>query len=451
MRCRPAPTRRPPPRPPPAVIAQGDIINKAQAFLSKYPAPPATPPTDAVETNVRQSMASTESELHLFAEETARMASLTPSLDLIQSRIALGKDLARSPAGWSATITSDTNDLDAETARLTAAKEKWTATQASLAKASPPPPPDYGTQVAAVLARIEAVQAAIAARKNRLLQLQVQVGADATLVSDALDRLAEAQQRARSQLGRVECAAALVDARPSRRARPAPSVGRARCIRCWLYVRAQPGKFLIHGLLLAFLIGGFWWLRGFARRLVRAEPGIAPAAGIFETPLSTALLLSLAASPLLYYPIAPRLLSALLGAIALVPCVILLRRLIEPRLFPILYALVLFYFLEEFRSVAIMSPDVARAFLLAEILAAVSFLGWVLLALRRRSPSQRLSRPVRVGARTAMAVLSAGWLAEVLGFTLPGQPALRGGAAQRHAGPGAVRRHPHRSRRFFSS
>jgi potassium efflux system protein len=401
----------------PATVAQGDIISKAQAFLTKYPAPSATPAPDPIETDVQDSMTGIESELQLFSEETARMSGRTPSLDLIQSRITLGKNLAKSPADWSASITAGTNDLDTENAHLADAKETWTETQATLVKAIPAPPPEYGTQIAAVLARISAVQGDLAARKKRLLQLQVRVGKDATLVSNALNQLADAQQRARSQLVQA-------NAPPLWSSEPMPAdvsgaIGLSRQLQTLLaYVRAQPGKFLIHGLLLAFLAGCFWWLRGFAHKLAQDEPGIARAASIFQASFATALLLSLAISPLLYYPIAPRLLSALLGAAALVPCVILLRRLIEPRLFPILYALVIFYFLEEFRSVAALPPAAARAFLLTEILGAVCFLGWVLLKLRRLKSTKRISRSVRLGSRAALIVLAAGWLAEVLGFTL---------------------------------
>ncbi len=131
------------------------------------------------------------------------------------------------------------------------------------------------------------------------------------------------------------------------------------------------------------------------------------------------MLLAIGASPIVYYPIAPRLLSAMLGAAALIPSVVLVRRLIEPRLFVILYALIAFYFLEEFRSVAGLSPAAARAFLLAEILAAVSFLAWLLLRnLRRSTAAERFSYLVLLGARVAFVVLAAGWLAEVLGYTL---------------------------------
>ena len=411
-------TNAPPaaPTPPPAV-AQGDVISKAQAFLTKYPAPPATPAPDPIETNVRDSMVDVESELQLFSEETARMSGRTPSLDLIQSRITLGKALAKSPADWSASITAGTNDLDKEATHLAGAKTTWTETRAALANATPPPPSEYGAEVAAVLARIDAVQADLAARKNRLLQLQVQVGKDATLVSNALDQLADAQQRARSQL--VQANAPPLWSNAPMPANASGTIGWSRQVQSLIaYVRARPGKFLLHGLLLAFLAGCFWWLRSFAHKLVQEEPEIAKAAGLFQASFATALLLSLAISPLLYYPIAPRLLSALLGAIALIPCVILLRRLIEPRLFPILYALVIFFFLEEFRSVAVLPPAAARAFLLTEILGAVCFLAWVLLKLRRLKSVKRISRSVRLGSRAALIVLAAGWLAEVLGFTL---------------------------------
>jgi potassium efflux system protein len=401
----------------PDIIAQADISSKAQAVLTKYHAPPTTPLPDPVETDIRAAMAETETELRLFSQDTTRMVAGTPSLDFIQSRIALGRSLAKTgPASWSDAITVRTNELDQKLENLASATATWTATQSVLAKIVPAPPAYYAQQISDVLARLKAVQLAATANNYSLSQLQAQVGADAKLVSDALDRLGEAQAHARSQL--IE-----PNAPPIWSGRPMPatesSLGWQRQVQLLVtYVRSEPGKFLIQGLLLALLAGGFWWLRGYARKLARAEPGIAPAAGIFKTPLSMALLLSLAASPLLYYPIAPRLLFALLGAVALVPCVILLRRLIEPRLLPVLYALVLFFFLEEFRSVAALPPEAARAFLLAEILGAACFLGWLLLALRKTIATKRVGRAVEIGARAALAVLAVGWLAEVLGFTL---------------------------------
>jgi potassium efflux system protein len=409
-------TNAPPAAPaPPAVIAQADIISKAQAVLAKYPTPPATPVPDPVETDIQAEMDRPEQDLQLFSDDTARMASRTPSLDFIQARIALGKSMARTgPTNWSDTIATRIKGLDDELHQLTGATAKWAATQATLATTTPP---EYGQKINDVLARLKAVQNATAANKKNLLQLQVRVGNDAKLISDALEVLNEAQARARSQL--IEVNAPPLWSGKSMPAEASGTLGWTKQVNSLqAYVRNEPGKFLIHGLLLALLAGGFWWLRGYARKLARAEPGIAPATGIFETPLAMAFLLSLAASPLLYYPIAPRLLFALLGAVALVPCVILLRRLIEPRLFPVLYALVLFFFLEEFRSVAALPPEAARAFLLAEILGAACFLGWLLLALRKTIATKRAGRAVEIGARAALAVLSAGWLAEVLGFTL---------------------------------
>jgi potassium efflux system protein len=407
-------TGTPPPNPYPNAIAQVDILTQATTILT---APPSTPAPDPIETNIREAMAATEPELHLFSDETARMADHTPSLDLIQSRITLGRKLAQSPANWNDSITSGIKQIDKNLSELSVTQEKWTETQGSLIGANPPPPAKYGQQITTVLARLETERRDLSTRKTSLQQLQVQVGADATLVSNALELLGTAHDRAMSQL--LEPNAPPVWSGEPMAAENSGTLGwTAQVQSLAAYVKSEPGKFLIHGLLLAVLAGCFWWLRGYARKLAHDEPGIAAATGLFEVPLATALLLSLAASPLLYYPIAPRMLSALLGAIALAPCVILLRRLIEPRLFPILNALVVFFFLEEFRSVATMRPAAARAFLLAEILSAASFLGWLLLALRRTGTSHRVSRAVRFGARVAFAALAMGWLAEVLGFTL---------------------------------
>jgi potassium efflux system protein len=406
----------PAPPPNPKAIAAPDIFSRAQMILDQYPDPATAPAHDPVETDVKQAMAEKEPELQIFSAETAQLLGRNPSLDRIQTFLNFGANFATYPKSWNDAITAGTTKLEKKHTDLAAAKDIWTQTQAALTTASAAVLPEYTQKINEVLARIDAVRRDTEARQTRLLKLQVQVAIDSKVVSDALDQLGNAQSRALSQL-------VVPNAPPIWSSAPSPpdesGMGWARQKQTLTaYVRAEPGKFLIHALLLAVLGGAFWWLRIYARRLCQDEPGIIAAAGIFERPLATALLLTLAASPLLYYPIAPRLLSAILGAIALVPTIILLRRLIEPRLFPILYALAIFFFLEEVRSVAQLPPEAARAYLLAEILGGVSFLGWLLLTLRRAGATQRFSRVVRLAARVAFAVLSAGWLAEVLGFTL---------------------------------
>jgi potassium efflux system protein len=423
-----APATNAPPAAPPApvsdVIAPSDILSRAQTVLDKYPAPAANPAPDPTETDIREQMAVIEPRLPVFTAETALLLSQNASVENIATLEKWGDYFATTvgtkpgaTGGWLQLVSRRNNDLNTELAAIDKERKTWGDTATALRK-DPAANVAYLQQVATVQARLDAVRRDTVARQKSLLQLQGQVAIDGKQVSDAMTALESARTRAISRLFESN-APPVWSSKPPPETNPAATLSWSRQLETLkTYFNAEPGRFLAHGLLLVALIGLFWWLRGYARRLTAQEPGITPAVGIFETPLAIALLLAIGASPLIYYPIAPRLLLAVLGAIALVPCVILLRRLIEPRLFPILYALVAFYFVEEFRSVAAMPFEATRAFFLAEILGAVAFLGWVLLALRRGATGERLGKAVLFAARVAFGLLSAGWLAEILGFTL---------------------------------
>ncbi len=405
-------------------VNEADIVARVNAALDKYSAPDSAP--DPVEADIRAQMAGVEPKLRYFvAGQNEQLLAQNPSVDIILTlekwgdyfQTAIGTKTGATD-GWLQTLAKRRDQLNANLTDLQKERTVWNDTSAELKK-DPTAAPEYAQQVAEVQARLDAVQRDILARLKDLRVLQQQAAKDAQEITGVMTTLDAARTRAISQLFEP-------NAPPVWSFATLPK-GDAGDLLSWrkqfhtlaIYSASETFRFIIHFVLLAALIALFWWLRGYARKLASTEPGIAPAAGIFETPISTALLVALGASPFIYYPIAPRLLSAMLGAAALIPSVVLLRRLIEPRLFVILYALIAFYFLEEFRSVAGFSMAGARTFLLAEILAAVAFLGWLLLRnLRRSTTDERFSYLVLLGARFAFAVLSAGWLAEVLGYTL---------------------------------
>lgn len=119
---------------------------------------------------------------------------------------------------------------------------------------------------------------------------------------------------------------------------------------------------------------------------VKEDGSLRRAAAVFDTPFSTTGLLVLMASQWLY-PHAPRMFMAALGAAALVPTVVILRRLLERRLFPVLYALVGFYAADQVRSVAAAQPLLARMLLMVEMALGALFLVWLI-------QSGRLSKAV---------------------------------------------------------
>lgn len=111
------------------------------------------------------------------------------------------------------------------------------------------------------------------------------------------------------------------------------------------------------------------------------------------------------------YPEAPRLLWAAMGAAALIPTTIILRRLIERHLFPILNALVVFYFIDLLRPVTASQQLVSRLLFLSEMLGGLLFLLWLVKSLSRSNVPEGERTPfmenyVVGGAHRAVSVCS---------------------------------------------
>jgi len=140
---------------------------------------------------------------------------------------------------------------------------------------------------------------------------------------------------------------------------------------------------------------------------------------VFEVPLATAAVLALIASVWIY-PLAPPFFLAALGVAGLVPAIIILRRLIERPLFPILYAMVIADLVDQVRYVTASLPLLARAIFLLELVAVCLFLLWLLRSRRLGAPpseSGLLERGVRIYAGLALAVLCVAGLINALGYT----------------------------------
>ena len=138
---------------------------------------------------------------------------------------------------------------------------------------------------------------------------------------------------------------------------------------------------------------------------------------MFEVPISMAIAFSLLAAVWIY-PEAPRLLAAIGGAAALIPAVLVLRRLVDRHLFPVLNAMVLFYFTDQLRSVLATSPVLARFLFLGEMLGGALFLAWLLRSKgvkALRQENARVARNTVAGARVALAVFLAAFLANSAG------------------------------------
>ncbi|MBV9873965.1 MAG: mechanosensitive ion channel [Verrucomicrobia bacterium] len=185
------------------------------------------------------------------------------------------------------------------------------------------------------------------------------------------------------------------------------------------FVQRLPSSFFLHAIFIALFAIFIQWVRRRVRNLTEAKPELRQALPILELPVSTAFVVATVLIPSVYLQ-APRGIQVILGAITLVPTVLILRRLLQRNLFPILYALVGLYFVTQLRVLVASLPVLARFLFLVETLGGFIFLVWLLrsgaLAAAAAGTTRRFSRALRFIARIGLVIFPAAILANSIGY-----------------------------------
>lgn len=115
------------------------------------------------------------------------------------------------------------------------------------------------------------------------------------------------------------------------------------------YIAKNGDRFLLHFMLLGVIYLALRWAAQRVCFWVEHEESLQRTAQAFTTPLATGLLLTLLAEQLIY-PNPPAIFEALLGGVALVPAVLVLRRILEPSFHVVLYSLLAFFVVDQGRA-----------------------------------------------------------------------------------------------------
>jgi potassium-dependent mechanosensitive channel len=199
-----------------------------------------------------------------------------------------------------------------------------------------------------------------------------------------------------------------------------------------VYIKRNATVFLLHAIIILVLLLAVYWVRRGVHKWTEREPSLLRAAPVFEVPVSTAIVLSfLITGPI--YSLAPFLMRAILGGTILIPAALILRRLIDRTLFPIVNALLVLYFVDQLRLITAAVPLWGRLVFGAEMLGGILFLIWLIrskhLSTIGAKTTKRFARVIRVATQIGLIVFPVTLLANVLGYlnfaNLLGNGALR--------------------------
>jgi small-conductance mechanosensitive channel len=319
---------------------------------------------------------------------------------------------------WSRALGGRIARLEQELAQLDELSHTWQQTLQAAVEAHAPP--EVLRRIESIIGAIGNARAAVDRRRGQALTVQTRVALQDARAGEALVLIQHARDDVFDRLFVKDSppiwSAEVRAHAPEDLLAESRSSLTAQWSALTVYANRQWMRFLFHALLVVAVAGLLYRGRDAGKHKMLEQ---APAAAV-DMPIAVALMLSVVCARLIY-PDAPRLLWAAIMLLALIPGVMVLRRLIDGNLRPIFYALVVFFFIDQARALAAAVAVLPRLLFLAEMLGLAGFLAWLFYALgdgRRRaaSGSERSRRTLRVAAALGFVLASAAFSANAAGY-----------------------------------
>ena len=340
-------------------------------------------------------------------------------------------------SGWDKALTRRAEELEARLSKLADMRKTWQSTDQVAHEGSLPKA--VGERTTAVLGRIDQVRRRVEESREDVLSLQDRLSRFQARASDQRELLKQAKAQAVGSL-LARDAAPLWGSQPTATGSRARASGTAEATSARQaiagniaatvaavvdYVRANPVRIALLPLILVLLLIGLWIARWQIRRRLEDEPDLKAASWLFERPLAVALLATALSTPwVLMY--APGEINLLVLAVALLPTILILQRVVDPRLAPFLYTLLVLYVLSRLLEVLDAVPSIERALFQLQMVVTVGGLLWLLRSryLAHREAGEAAPRSVSWtvrGIAAATAGFAVALAADLLGYTQLGR------------------------------
>ncbi len=367
-----------------------------------------------------------ERDLPLVAREVSAQLAETTQLvkpgvlletlrDLEARWLKLGEKLNL----WTRDLTNRANLLDKQIALLPEMQATWAKTREAAQTSDTPP--EIRQRIDNVLAALAQTEGALQKRRAAILTEQSRVAEQSKRVANALGSIRAAQNAAVSELFVRDSAPAWSPEVRSNAARDLVEGSQnsfsAQAFQFRTYLAANWPQFIYLGLIFCGLAVALFWVRRRAAKWTDDDPLLERANRVLQLPVATAAVLTmLVCRPL--FEEAPRVFWAAVAALTLLPIVLILRRLLDRLLFPILNALVIFYVIAQLRRLAASLPGLSRLVLLLEMVGGAIFLLWFIRSTRlpALATSTTSRKATRAGARIGLLLFAAVFLAAALGY-----------------------------------
>lgn len=375
-------------------------------------------PTDEIQT-IDAQLPLLSDRIRSMQAHTASVIAASPALHEVDELLGQWQSFQNALSDWGAALTARATVLGQELLGLDELRAVWSATRDAPKAAGAPPA--LGERIKTSLSLIQQTRQRIESYQQALLGRQDRIVHEAAECRDAMDQLNTYRSAA---VGRL----LVRDAPPiwaperwtggSEEALSHLQLGTAADV--WIdYARLQLPRLPLQ--LALFVVLLLLWRRARQRtaRWLLDDDSLASVAAVFEHPVSSAVFLTLLAT-LWIYPQPPLVLAKTVWIAATPPLLRVLDGLVDRPILPGLFGLGAFFVIDQLRTMLAALPSIEQLLFLAEILAGVILLAWMLrsgrIARLRAVQSPRLVALLERGARLLLALLAVALLAGALGF-----------------------------------
>jgi potassium-dependent mechanosensitive channel len=408
------------PNPAPTPIPLTKVPVEAQSAMTSLQEMDASVTRDQSGAGViASSLSNLTSEIDASIAEDMRLLTASPSFDMLHQLRSAWQNFGDNLSASAQELAQRATNLEEEYARLDQLNKTWKETLQSAKQPGTPQPILQSVQ--SVVDSLERTRHAAESDRAQVLTLQGRVSEQQARVRRVLFSIEQAESRAFKSL----------------LARDSPPIwsGETSLGKEWekqsgtsvssqlkaskAFVKRHRFVFLLHALLIVLIAIALQWMRRRMRKVTKEKPDLQRAVPILDLPVSMAFVLSLLIV-LSVYSQAPRFIQAMMGTAALIPTILILRKLLQPHSYPILYALVVMYFVSTLRLLAASLPHSGRLLFLIQMLGGSLFFVWLLRSWHLPAAAAQthihLWRGIRAIAKIGLILLPAGFLANMFGY-----------------------------------
>ncbi len=423
----------------PTPVPFSDVISQADSTSSSLKEMAAGVATDQPSEIIERGLPELTKKIDAKLVETATVLESRPTIEKLRSLELEWNSVMKDLPRWKEDLNSRAKSLDSDLETLKLADAKWKKTLKELDQLNVPP--EVTDRVNEIIATISQIRTDVEAAQSKTLALQGSVAEQQDRADEALGSIKKNRD---SLVGRlfVRDSPPIWSGQFWFGAQHDLSLAAANSITeqidtLYDFIRQNTYLLAAHLAIFVFLSIALFAARRKAAPWTEKEPELKNAAVIFNLPIPTAFVIAIFAYPWIYDQ-TPQIVKAIFSAAVLIPTVMIVRKLVERPIYPILYSLVVFFFIDQFRMIIEPLQVFYRLVFMVEMLGGALFFAWIYFGKLDRDRTEEMVygsifKTIKTGSIVAIPIFAASFLANVLGFVglagLTGNAVLKGAYA----------------------